>query len=120
MKWITRRNLHIDRTASACLIRRFIDPASEFAFLDPGADPAELDGHTFDMRGGKYTHADGKCTFEVVLGRHGLEKDLALVELGRIVRDGDVPARRTRRPEAAGIDAMLRGLQKTLPNDSEK
>src|SRR5437773_4596214 len=104
MKWITRRNLHIDRTATAWLIRRFIDPQAEFSFVEPGADPAQLDGHTFDMRGGEYSHTDGRCTFEVMLVRHGLEKDSALVELGRIIRDGDVPARRTRRAEAAGID----------------
>src|SRR6266576_2373222 len=120
MKWATRRNLHIDRTSTAWLIRRFVDPEAEFSFVESGTDPATVEGHTFDMRGGDYTHSDGKCTFEVILDRHGLTKDAALVELGRIIRDGDLPARRTRRPEAAGIDAMLRGLQRTMPDDAEK
>jgi hypothetical protein len=35
MKWATRANIHIDRAASAWLIRRHIDPnAAEFVFLD--------------------------------------------------------------------------------------
>ena len=39
MKWATRANIHINRAASAGLIRCHIDPnAAEFVFLD---DPAE-------------------------------------------------------------------------------
>jgi hypothetical protein len=120
MKWITRENLHIDRTACPWLICRFIDPAAEFQFVPASTDPTTLDGHTFDMRGAEYSHTDGQCTFEIMLARHELQADPALVELGRIIRDADIPPRRTRRPEAAGIDAILRGLQKTVPNDDEK
>lgn len=120
MRWVTRRDLHIDRTASAWLIRRFIDPDAEFAFVAPDADPATLDGRTFDMRGAAYGHADGQCTFQVMVGHHGLAGDPALVELGRIILDADVPPSRRRRPEAAGIDALLRGFQLTVPDDDEK
>lgn len=120
MKWITRRNLHIDRTACPWLIRAIIDPEAVFAFVAPDTDPAMLDGHTFDMRGAEYSHADGKCTFEVMLERHGLESDRALVEMGRIIRDADVPPSRTRRPESAGIDAIIRGFQITTPDDHAK
>ncbi len=120
MKWITRANLHIDRTACAWLVRRWIDPAAEFAFVTPATDPASVDGHTFDMNGAEYSHSDGKCTFQVMLERHGLATDAALVEMGRIIRDGDVPPRRTRFPEAAGVSAILRGFQQSLPDDHEK
>ncbi|MDP9373176.1 MAG: chromate resistance protein [Chloroflexota bacterium] len=120
MKWITRRNLHIDRTSCPWLIRRFIDPEAEFAFVAPDADPATLDGHTFDMRGAEYSHADGQCTFQVMLERHGLAGDLALAEMGRIIRDADVPPSRTRRPEAAGLDALISGFQLAVPDDHEK
>ena len=120
MRWITRQNLHIDRTACPWLIRRFIDPDAEFAFVPATADPSHLDGHTFDMRGAEYSHADGKCTFEVMLERHDLTGDKALVEMGRIIRDADVPPQRTRRAESSGIDAILRGLQLTVPDDYEK
>jgi hypothetical protein len=72
------------------------------------------------MHGGEYSHTEGKCTFEVMLERHGLTHDKALVEMGRIIRDADVPPRRTRRAESPGIDAVLRGIQLTIPDDYEK
>jgi hypothetical protein len=120
MKWITRRNLHIDRTACPWLIRREIDADAIFAFVAPDSDPATLDGHTFDMRGAEYSHAEGKCTFEVMLDRHGLTGNPALAEMGRIIRDADVPPSRTRRPESAGLDAVIRGFQIGVPDDHEK
>jgi hypothetical protein len=120
MKWVTRRNAHVDRTACPWLIRRFIDPGAEFAFVPADRDPATLDGHTFDMRGAEYGHEDVRCTFEVMVARHGLDADPALVEMGRIIRDADVPPSRTRRPEGAGLDAIIRGFQRTTPDDHEK
>ncbi len=120
MKWITRQNLHIDRTSCPWLIRRYIDPDAEFVFVPADTDPATLDGHTFDMRGAEYSHADGQCTFQVMLNRHGLDDDPALVEMGRIILDADVPPSRSRRPESAGIDAVIRGMQMAVPDDYEK
>jgi hypothetical protein len=120
MKWITRRNLHIDRTASAWLIRGHIDRRAEFEFVAAGTDPATLDGHSFDMRGGEFSHVGEQCTFEVLLTHFDLGGDPALVEMGRIIRDADVPPRRTRRPEAAGIDALLLGFQVIVRDDYEK
>ena len=65
MRWITRRNLHIDRTSCPWLIRRHIDPAATFDFVAPGTDPATLDGRTFDMPWAEYSHIAARCTFEV-------------------------------------------------------
>jgi hypothetical protein len=120
MRWITRRNIHVDRTSCPWLIRRFIDPQPEFVFVDPSDDPASLDGHTFDMRGAEYSHEGDKCTFQVLLERHGLAGDPALVEMGRIIRDADVPPSRTRRHESAGLDALIRGFQLSVADDHEK
>ena len=82
MKWITRRNIHVDRTSCPWLIRKFIDPHAEFFFVDATTDPAAVDGHTFDMRGAEYGHEGDKCTFQVMLERHALSGDAALVEMG--------------------------------------
>ena len=120
MKWVTRRNAHVDRTACPWLIRRFIDPAAEFAFVPADTDPATIAGHTFDMRGGEYGHEDAKCTFEVMVERHGLQTDPGLAELGRIIRDADVPPSRSRRAEGPGLDALIRGFQLSTPDDHEK
>jgi hypothetical protein len=120
MRWITRRNIHVDRTSCPWLIRKFIDPKAEFVFVDAQADVATLDGHTFDMRGGEYSHEGDKCTFQVMLERHNLSDDPALVEMGTIIRDADVPPSRTRHHEAAGLDALIRGFQLSVPDDHEK
>jgi hypothetical protein len=120
VKWVTRRNAHVDRTACPWLIRRFIDPAAEFVFVSADADPAIVDGHTFDMRGAEYSHEGTKCTFQVMVERHGLQTDPAIVEMGRIIRDADVPPSRTRRPEGPGLDALIRGFQISTPDDQEK
>jgi hypothetical protein len=120
MRWITRRNIHVDRTSCPWLIRKFIDPKAEFVFVDSQAEIASLDGHTFDMRGGEYSHEGDKCTFQVMLERHDLCGDPALVEMGRIIRDADVPPSRTRRQESAGLDALIRGFQLSVPDDHEK
>ena len=120
MKWVTRRNAHVDRTSCPWLIRRAIDPAAEFVFVPSDAAVDALDGHSFDMRGAEYSHEGVKCTFEVMVERHGLQGDPALVEMGRIIRDADVPPGRTRRSEAAGLDALIRGFQLTVPDDHDK
>jgi hypothetical protein len=120
MRWITRRNAHVDRTSCPWLIRKFIDPHGEFAFVESTADLSQLDGHTFDMRGAEYGHEGDQCTFQVMVDRHALSGDAALVEMGRIIRDADVPPSRTRRQEAGGLDALIRGFQLSVPDDHEK
>ena len=120
MKWITRERVKVDRVACPWLIRKFIDPQAEFLFVESNADPTSLDGHTFDMRGAEYSHEGEKCTFQVMVERHNLSSDPALVEMGRIIRDADVPHSRSRRHEGAGLDALIRGFQLTVPDDHEK
>lgn len=120
MRWVTRRNIHVDRTSCPWLIRGFIDAEAEFVFVPADTDPAAVEGHTFDMRGGEYTHEDGKSTFLVMLERHNLQSDRALAEMGRIISDADVPPSRTRRPESGGLDAIIRGFQISVPDDYEK
>jgi hypothetical protein len=34
MTWVTRPGIRVNRTATAWLIRRFIDPAATFLFVD--------------------------------------------------------------------------------------
>jgi len=117
MIWATRRHVHIDRTACAWLIRRFIDPDAEFVFVD---DPDEVPGGAtpFDMRGVELGHRGGRCSFETILARHGLH-DPALERLGQVVHEADIGDERYDAPEAPGIDAMLRGLALHAADDDE-
>lgn len=108
MRWATRAGCHIDRAASAWLIRRFIDPEAEFLFVQ---EPEEVpEGATpFDMRGADLSHHGGDCTFETILKRHGLD-DPVLWDLARIVHEADLADDRYDAPEAPGLDVLLRGL----------
>jgi len=120
VKWVTRSGLHVDRTACAWLIARFIDSEAEFTFVSAATDPASVEGHTFDMRRAEFSHSEGKCTFEVLLERYQLTGEPGLAEMGRIIREADVPLRRVSSKEARGLDAIMRGFQIGVPDDDEK
>src|SRR5262249_57569030 len=79
-----------------------------------------VEGERVDMGGAEYGDEGDKWTFQVMLARHNLTGDQALVEMGRIIRDADVPPSRTRRPESVGLDALIRGFQLSVPDDHEK
>ena len=115
MKWATRPGVHVDRTSCAWLIRRFIDPDAEFAFISDLADvPA---GTTpFDMRGADLSHHDGDCTFETMLRRYQLD-DPALWDIARIVHEADLEDERFDAPEARGLDVVIRGLSMVCDDD---
>lgn len=112
MRWATRRGVHIDRAACAWLIRRFLDPAAEFVFVD---DPAHVPGDAtgFDMRGVELTHHGPDCTFETILRRYDLA-DPVLWKLAEVVHEADIEDDRFDAPDAPGLDAVLRGLSMTL------
>ena len=112
MRWATRRHCHIDRAACAWLIRRYVDQQPEFVFVD---DPDEVpeDATPFDLRGADLSHHDGDCSFETFLRRYDLD-DPVLWDLARIVHEGDLGDERYDAPEAAGIDAAIRGLSMVL------
>jgi hypothetical protein len=112
MRWVTRAECHVDRTACAWLIRRYVDPHAEFVFVtDASALPA--DATPFDIPGHPLSHHDGLCTFEVLLLDHGLT-DPGLMLLGRIVHEADIEDERFDAPEAAGLDAIVRGMGRTM------
>ena len=87
MRWATRSGPHVDRTACAWLIRRFIDAEAEFVFVEDPDDVPE-DATPFDMRGVELSHHGGDCTFETILRDEGLD-DPMLWAIGRIVHQAD-------------------------------
>jgi hypothetical protein len=118
MLWVTRPHPHIDRTACAWLIRRFIDSDATFAFApDPDA-AAALGGTPFDMRGVELGHHDGRCSFESILKKYGVT-DPALGEIAAMVHEADLDDERFRTPEAPGLDATIRGLGLVIEDDHE-
>jgi hypothetical protein len=115
MRWVTREQCHVDRTACAWLIRRFVDPDAEFVFV---ADPSRLpsDATPFDIAGEPFSHHDGDSTFEVMVRHYRLEVP-GLAALARIVHEADIEDERYDAPEAAGLDAIVRGLGVVLGDD---
>jgi hypothetical protein len=120
MKWITRERAKVDRIACPWLIRRFIDPAAEFLYVpaDEVATVAAREGAIpFDVPGVELGHTNGRCSFEAILTRYGLQ-DPALRYLARIVHAADVPADRYQLPEGPGLLAIAEGFAALgLPDD---
>jgi hypothetical protein len=112
MKWATRPLCHVDRAACAWLIRRFVDPEAEFVFIEDAAD-VPADSTPFDMRGVALSHHGGDCSFETILRRYDLD-DPVLWELARLVHEADLADEQFDEPEAAGLDAICRGLTLVL------
>lgn len=111
MRWATRPGVHVDRAASAWLIRRFVDPDAEFVFVDD-PDDVPADATAFDMIGVDLTHHGDQVTFETILDRYGLD-DPVLHLLGQIIHEADVADDLYDAPEATGLDALVRGLSLT-------
>jgi hypothetical protein len=105
--WVTRSGVHIDRIASAWLIRRFIDPEARFRFVR-GHDEAAPGELRFDMVEAEFTHEGERCTFEVLLRRFGLDEP-ALARIGEIVHDVDLKDGKFDHPETAGLDHLIAG-----------
>lgn len=112
--WATRRRLWVDRVACAWLIRRFIDPAARFLWLESPADcPADALG--FDFDGAAFTHVGERVSFEVLLVSFGLERDRGLQRLGVMVHALDIGEGFV--AEASGFEAMLSGARQRAADD---
>jgi len=113
MKWVTRENANVDRIACPWLIKRFIDPEAEFLFVgrDDVLDTAEREAaNSYDAPGAKYTHRDGKCSFDVLVEDFGLTGDPGLVRLAQIVHAADVSEDIDSSPEGPGLSAIAHGF----------
>lgn len=118
--WVTRRGVHVDRIASAWLIRRFVDPQAAFKFVDGKGyipQPGEL---RFDMADAEFTHEDDRCTFETIVLRTGLEGNGALRAIAEIVHDLDIADGKFSRSETAGVGALIAGMCAATADDNER
>lgn len=114
--WATRKRIHIDRLCSAWLIRRFIDPKAKFIFAQESAMPAHA--IPFDVFGAEFSHHGEECTFETLLRSFRI-KEKALDSLAQIVHDIDMKDGKFNRPEAAGLDLVVRSLSDAIGDDHE-
>jgi hypothetical protein len=117
--WVTRRGVHVDRMASAWLIRRFIDPDARFLFVDPKEHRPHADQVRFDMFDAEYTHEGERCTFETLLLRFGL-RDRALRAIAEMVHDIDCKDEKFGREETAGVASLIAGIARAHEADVDR
>jgi hypothetical protein len=113
MKWVTRENANVDRIACPWLIKRFIDREAEFLFVprDQVLEAADREGaHSYDAPRAKYTHRDGKCSFDVLVEEFKLDGDPALVRMAQVVHAADVAEDRESSLEGPGLYAIAHGF----------
>ena len=106
----------MDRTACIWLIRRFLDPEASFAFFGDSAEAPE-GAELFDVVGARLSHRGEDCSFETFLKGYDLAGDAVLHEIAEIVHDADLMDDKYGRPESEGLDAIVRGMQLSLPDD---
>src|SRR2546421_4947615 len=113
--WLTRPRPEIDRVGSAWLIRKFIDPAAQFAFGSSAS--AQPNAVSFDMLDAEFSHVDEDCTFETLRKRFAV-RDKAAQKIGEMIHDADLEDDKFQRLECVGIDRVLKGWAKEgLPDD---
>jgi hypothetical protein len=114
--WVTRPRPGIDRSASAWLIRRFIDRRARFTFaaeedVPPGAVP-------FDMFHGGFGHRGEDCTFETLQKTFRI-RDRKVAVIAEITHDADLLDGKFGRKEGFGVDGVLNGWAKQGVEDPE-
>ena len=120
MKWVTRARVRVDRVACPWLIRRFVDPNSEFLFVPPDQvlAVAKREGAIpYDTPGAALHHVGDLCTFDAILARYSIA-DPALGRLAEVVRGADT-ANKDLTPWSRGLDAVAEGFQAMGVDDHE-
>lgn len=123
MRWVTRPQIRVNRTATIWLIRRFVDPAAQFSFVDAdqvAAFQLEHGAKGFDAPGATYPHRDvrGRCSFEALVDEHQPDEPV-LAAMARIVRGADFKDQVGLTPESAGLALISRGFPWVADGDDD-
>lgn len=117
--WVTRTGVHVDRIASAWLIRRFIDAEARFKYVPAKGYVPKKGELRFDMFEAEFTHVGDRCTFEVLIEQMNL-RDPALVAIGEIVHDLDLRDDKYAREETAGVRSAVDGICTVARDDEQR
>ena len=117
--WVTRKRVHVDRIASAWLIKRFIDRDAKLKFVPPKNYAPEKGELRFDMFEAEYTHEGDSCTFEVLARRFQIS-DPAVSAIAEVIHDIDVHDGKFERPETPGVERLINGIALTQPDDEAR
>ncbi len=122
MLWVTRHNPHVDRCASAWLIKRFIDKKARFKFVSRD-DPIPKGAVAFTLPKAEIKPIEKeKTTYEVLLEKYKIQ-DHGALRIGELVHDFEICAEedpeKVRFKETLGLCYVLRGLEKNSKSDNE-
>jgi hypothetical protein len=117
--WVTRAGVHVDRIASAWLVRRFVDTEASFKFVSAkGYVPLEGELR-FDMFDAEFSHQGDRCTFETLVSRFDISEP-GMPAIAEVVHDIDLKESRFARPETAGIAACVAAICRVCRKDEER
>jgi hypothetical protein len=115
--WVTRPRPGVDRSASAWLIRRFVDSKAQFAFAPEEKVPdASVPFDMFHERG--FGHRGDDCTFETLTKDFRI-RDRRVKVISEIIHDADLADQKFGRKEGYGIDEVLKGWARQGVSDQE-
>ena len=114
--WVTRKGIHVDRMATAWVVRRFIDPDARIKFVPAKGYTPLADEVRFDMFEAEFTHQGDNCSMEVLLARTGI-RDPGLVRIAEIVHDIDLKDSKFQREETSGIARLIDGIAMSHKDD---
>lgn len=125
MKWITRKDVKVDRVACPWLIQRFVDPEAQFLFvaeselLDAAARENAIPFDAPKLTAIKLNHRGERCTFEAIIEDYALDVP-GLSRLALIVRAADVKGQEQSALEGAGLRAIAHGVAALGIPDEER
>jgi hypothetical protein len=117
--WVTRKGVHVDRIASAWLIKRFIDHEATLKFVPSKGYSPQTGELRFDMFEAEYTHEGDNCTFEVLARRFQIS-EAAVSAIGEVIHDIDVRDGKFGRAETPGVERLINGIALTQPDDETR
>ena len=125
IRWVTRKNVKVDRVACPWLIRRFIDPQAQFLFVPEEellAVARRENATPFDapsLPDVKLNHRGQRCTFEAIIEDFHLV-DPVLARLALIVRAADVKGQESAAEEGLGLRAIAEGFTRMAISDEDR
>jgi len=120
--WVTRHEPHVDRCASAWLIKNFIDREALFEFISKES-PIPKGAIAFTLPEAEIRPVEGKSTtFDVLVERYQV-KDPIVAKIRELLRDFEIDAgediAKVKHAETVGVCLILRGLARTSKTDHE-
>ncbi len=122
MLWVTRQNPHVDRCASAWLIKRFIDKKAEFKFVSKD-DPIPKGAIAFTLPKAEIKPVEKKkTTYDALTEKYDVRDPNAL-RIGNFIHDFEIDAAENpnavKLKETLGLCYILKGLEKESKTDDE-